>query len=316
MTGNKSVKTEGCSSCSCAKECLSEALLQGSFIRDDGVIFTATMTATGVGETACDAQEQSYKNIIKTLEDFITNYTPKIVEVTYELTYSITCDGKSTCCQPKICKKYFLNFKLYTKNVVATVTKPDIVAGGSSFMVAFKEIVYPCESHGDPFCLWGDAVTTVTAINKSAEVDVNTTGSTSFTFNSKNGIGSGIVADLEAEIVEKNTGKLVRGYIDLSQATINTKGSYEIDTVELKKNSHDAAAWYNGPVIIILPRDELAGAASFQFWHVTLKPGNVLSRRVTEEKNLKQEAATTVNVFRAEIDGIMNGDFNPVFGQL
>jgi hypothetical protein len=245
MTVNKSVKSEGCSSCSCVKECLSDVLLQGSFIRIDGVNFTATMTATGVGETECDAQEQSYKNVIKTLEDFITNYTPKIVEVTYELTYSITCDGKSTCCQPKICNNYDLIFKFYTKNEVAGITLPDVTINGHTYSVTLNDIVFDAAV---------DTSTTEVISNHIGAVKYNSTAidarsSSTISFKRKHAIFDKEYGTYLAEIVDTTTQNVVkRGEVDISQTTINTTGTSIIDIDNIKKIKDEGAVWFTHSV--------------------------------------------------------------------
>jgi hypothetical protein len=159
------VESGGCKSCShSGKECISKATLKGTFKRDDGVKFTASMTANGKADTACDAKALSYTNIIKTLEKFIKDYTPKIVEGIYEITYSITCDGKPTCCK-SLCNDYVLEFTTYSKPQAGALTESDVAfnSSGSALIVGEEKFYknFPL-SPDDPFI--GSGYVTATAL--------------------------------------------------------------------------------------------------------------------------------------------------------
>ena len=147
-----------CSNSHSCKECISKATLKGTFKRDDGVKFTASMTANGTADTACDAKVLSYTRIIKTLEKFIKDYTPKIVEGIYEITYSITCDGKPTCCK-SLCNDSVLEFITYSVATGATATKSDFAVGTAtaSLAVLGNESIHKAGdlNNGNPI---GDAI--------------------------------------------------------------------------------------------------------------------------------------------------------------
>jgi hypothetical protein len=70
-----------------------ESYLEGSFSRNDGVVFTASMSATGQGIDCNTAKENAEQNLQKTLENFLTTYTPTIVDYTF--TINTSCDN--TC---------------------------------------------------------------------------------------------------------------------------------------------------------------------------------------------------------------------------
>jgi hypothetical protein len=178
MAKTKAVKF-GCSSCgtkqvskkSSADDilplCVSIATLEGTFTRDDGVVFTASMTANGSGETACDAKEQSTVNISATLENFLATYTPTIVSQTYTIDYDITCDGVPTCCDNP-CDKYLLKYTLHGVVKVATATMPDenIFGVGDSSIISAKSLLHTDAEIINPI---GDSVSSVTALYKSVD---------------------------------------------------------------------------------------------------------------------------------------------------
>jgi hypothetical protein len=72
------------------------SVLDGTFTDVNGVIFSASMTATGSGSDCKSAEKNSEKNIQETLENFLKEYKPKIVNETHNVTTS--CDG---CENPK-----------------------------------------------------------------------------------------------------------------------------------------------------------------------------------------------------------------------
>ena len=74
----------------------SRATLAGVFTRIDGVVFTATMTATGSGETCESAKADCEVNINATLQNFLASYTPKIVSYTDKISY-VTNSGSNLC---------------------------------------------------------------------------------------------------------------------------------------------------------------------------------------------------------------------------
>jgi hypothetical protein len=110
-----------------------KSVLQGEFTRDDGIIFTATMSATGNGPNCTIAFENSTVNINKTLEDFLSSYVPEIISETH--TISTTCDSDIKPI-PKLTLYYRLtisptdNNKNYSETVFAVdPPEPDIYRG-------------------------------------------------------------------------------------------------------------------------------------------------------------------------------------------
>jgi hypothetical protein len=117
---------KNCSSCEQAKSstlisCKSH--LEGTFERVDGIVFTATMTATGSGSNCKNAKLDSEKNINNTLEHFLNSYTPKIINKTYSI--NTECD--------KCVKPLTLYYRAtvsptddsYNFNITNLVTNPD-----------------------------------------------------------------------------------------------------------------------------------------------------------------------------------------------
>lgn len=77
--------------CVCNKQISCTSILEGEFTTIDGTKFTATMSATGSGDTCESAKENSTININKTLQYFIKTYKPKIIDEIHTITTS--CDG-------------------------------------------------------------------------------------------------------------------------------------------------------------------------------------------------------------------------------
>lgn len=110
-----------------------KSVLQGTFTRDDGIVFTASMSATGTGPNCEIALKNSKSNINKTLEDFLSSYLPKIISETHTINTTCENDYKPT---PKLTLYYRLtvsptdNNKNYSETVFVTdPIAPDIYRG-------------------------------------------------------------------------------------------------------------------------------------------------------------------------------------------
>jgi hypothetical protein len=77
--------------CAFNKQISCESILEGEFTTINGTKFTATMSATGSGNTCESAKENSIININKTLDNFLNTYKPKIIKETHKIT--TTCDS-------------------------------------------------------------------------------------------------------------------------------------------------------------------------------------------------------------------------------
>jgi len=77
--------------CECYKKIICKSILEGEFTTVTGTKFTATMSATGSGNTCESAKENSIININKTLNNFLDTYKPKIVNEVHKIT--TTCDS-------------------------------------------------------------------------------------------------------------------------------------------------------------------------------------------------------------------------------
>lgn len=64
---------------------VSESILEGEFTTVDGVKFTASMTATGVGSTRGISKKISQNNVFETLTNFLHDCNPKIIDYKYEI---------------------------------------------------------------------------------------------------------------------------------------------------------------------------------------------------------------------------------------
>ena len=89
-----------CNSNTCCVDCQSRAILTGTFTRVDGVQFTASMSATGAGSTCDAARANAEENINATLQQFLAEYTPQIVDYTTDINYVTHC-GTHLCPSPK-----------------------------------------------------------------------------------------------------------------------------------------------------------------------------------------------------------------------
>lgn len=122
--------------CNTKTTCSSEANLSGTFTDKNGTIFTATMSATAQGKTACDAQDNAQINVEKTLENFIANYSPEIVDYTYYIDYKNKC---GELIYPKLCynkeDKFTVEMKAFRLVKGFTATTPDISVDGQSASV-------------------------------------------------------------------------------------------------------------------------------------------------------------------------------------
>jgi carbon monoxide dehydrogenase subunit G len=130
----------GCSKSEDHKDYSCEAIVEGKFTRKDGVVFTATMSATGGASTCEKAKEAAKANANKTLEHFLETYKPKIVDYTYKI--KIDCDEK---CDGK---KYNLEAKL--PGVVEFIEEAD--------MFTYKATVFADEKKRDKFLEFSGSV--------------------------------------------------------------------------------------------------------------------------------------------------------------
>ena len=65
-----------------------EAILNGTFTTIEGVQFTASMSASGSGNDCESAQNATIISILKTLQEFLNSYQPKIIKEVYTITTS------------------------------------------------------------------------------------------------------------------------------------------------------------------------------------------------------------------------------------
>jgi hypothetical protein len=81
-----------------------KSVLAGTFVRIDGVQFTASMSATGSGYNCSEAKENSETAIHETFNQFLETYTPKITQYTYTIETSCggNCDGNSGSLEIKL----------------------------------------------------------------------------------------------------------------------------------------------------------------------------------------------------------------------
>lgn len=118
IIGNPSIQT--------LESCSSVAVLYGTFTRIDGVIFTASMSASSIGNTPCEAQDNA--QIVVTgivLENFLMEYIPEIIDYTYYIEYTNKC-GESII--GELCynadDNFTVDLKLYDFIEGYTITKP------------------------------------------------------------------------------------------------------------------------------------------------------------------------------------------------
>jgi hypothetical protein len=120
----------------CSQLCSSVAILYGTFTRVDGVIFTASMSASSQGPTACVAQDNAQINVEKTLQNFLDKYNPKIVDYKYYIDYTNKCGD---LINPKLCynssDRFEVEMKAYRLVKGYTVTTPDASVDGLSASV-------------------------------------------------------------------------------------------------------------------------------------------------------------------------------------
>jgi CubicO group peptidase (beta-lactamase class C family) len=125
-----------CNSNTCCTGFTSRATLAGTFTRNDGIVFTATMTATGTGNTCDSARADCEVNINNTLQNFLSSYTPKIVSYTYDVNYVTTCDTH-LCPSPKqksIVQNYLNKSIADSKALFAACTFGNAFTGNEIFI--------------------------------------------------------------------------------------------------------------------------------------------------------------------------------------
>jgi hypothetical protein len=84
-------KHDRCKDDHCKRDISCESVLSGSFTTITGVVFSATMRATGTGKDCESARKNSKRNIEKTLENFLNCYKPEIIKETH--TIKTSCEG-------------------------------------------------------------------------------------------------------------------------------------------------------------------------------------------------------------------------------
>jgi hypothetical protein len=114
---------------SCLQLFQSSASLHGTFYRDDGVIFTASMSASSTGCTLCQAQNSAQKNVENVLRDFIANYSPLITNYNIDYIDYTNKVGDEIINEPciEINDTYKVKTKVYRFVNNYTATTPDIV---------------------------------------------------------------------------------------------------------------------------------------------------------------------------------------------